>query len=300
MTALQTQTKTNCPTANAVVSPYTTQIRDLVYRVAGIFHSDTRLRFLEERCLRRMHEVGIDSLHRYYDLLTVNPDRTAELHQLLNEVTIGETCFFRNQPQIDALRKLVLPMIVANKARLPIKRLRLWSAGCSTGEEPYTLAMVCMEECATGVLKGFSFEILATDLNERSLARAQEGIYSEYAVRNTNPYFLNKYFRQQDGELWRVEDSVRECVKFSRVNLLDDTRMVFLKAMDAIFCCNVLIYFDGTSKRHVIQHFYNNLLPNSYFFLGHSESLFGINNDFRLVHFPGAVGYLKPAQRTVL
>ena len=149
---------------------------------------------------------------------------------------------------------------------------------------------------ASGALKNFSFEIIATDLNERSVARAQEALYNEYAVRNMTPAQRSKYLTKLD-EQWHVQDPVRSKVRITRVNLLDDTRMLFMKGMDVIFCCNVLIYFDGASKRRVIQHFYNNLLPNSYLFLGHSESLFGVNDEFRLVHFPGATGYVKPAQR---
>jgi chemotaxis protein methyltransferase CheR len=282
--------------ADTAANPVTIQIRDLIYKVAGIFHVGTRLKFLEDRCGRRMQALNIETLRQYYEMLTIHPDRTTELHNLLNEITIGETCFFRNQPQLDAFQKVVLPMIVANKANLPLKHIRIWSAGCSTGEEPYTLAMICLEEALTGVLKNYSFEVIATDLNDRSLARAQEGLYSDYAVRNMPAYYKNKYIASTDGE-HHVADAARAKVRFSRVNLLDDTRMLFMKGIDIIFCCNVLIYFDGASKRRVIQHYYNNLLPNSYLFLGHSESLFGINSDFRLVHFPGATAYLKPAQK---
>jgi len=269
------------------------QFQDLIYKVAGIFHSDSRLHFLEERCGRRMKKLNITSLRRYYDILTVSADRTAEMRELLMEVTVGETCFFRNMPQLDAFRTQVLPSAVASKARLPLKHLRIWSAGCSTGEEPYTLAMMCMEEVASGCLRGFTFEIAATDLNDRSVTHARQGVYGDYAIRNMPAGYLQKYGSlRADG--WYVNDEVRSHVRISQMNLLDDSRMLFMKGMDVIFCCNVLIYFDGASKRRVIQHFFNNLLPGSYFFLGHSESLFGVNGDFRLVHFPGATGYLKP------
>jgi len=290
------QLKQPASAMDAAANPVTLQIRDLIYRVAGIFHVGNRLKFLEDRCGRRMQALNINSLRAYYEMLTVHPDRTAELHQLLNEITIGETCFFRNMPQLEAFQKVVLPMIVSNKANLPLKHIRIWSAGCSTGEEPHTLSMICLEECAHGVLKNYSFEIIATDLNDRSIAKAQEGLYSDYAVRNMPQSYMDKYIVKGDND-YRVSDAVRAKIRFSRVNLLDDTRMLFMKGIDVIFCCNVLIYFDGASKRRVIQHYFNNLLPNSYLFLGHSESLFGVNTDFRLVHFPGATAYLKPAQR---
>jgi len=279
------------PTAT---NPVSFQIRDLIYGIAGIFHTDNRLGFLEDRCARRMKELNISNLHQYHDVLTRSAERTREMHLLLNEITVGETCFFRNQPQLASLQRLVLPSIVGSKEKIPFNHLRIWSAGCSTGEEPYTLAIMLMEE-ANRFLRGFTFEIIATDLNDRSLLRCQEGIYGNYALRNVTPELLHRYFEPVPGSPdFRVSDDVRKHVKFSRINLLDDARMVFVKSLDVIFCCNVLIYFDGLSKKRVIQHFYNNLLPNSYLFLGHAESLFGIHDDFQLVHFPGAMAYLKP------
>lgn len=282
----------------ATPSPACYQIRDLIYGVAGIFHTDNRLTFLEDRCSRRMKELQITSLRQYHDLLTRSAERTSEMHLLLNEITVGETCFFRNQPQLAALQRLVLPSLAGSKEKVPFKHLRIWSAGCSTGEEPYTLAMILMEE-ANHFLRGFSFEIIATDLNDRSLLSAQAGVYGDYALRNVAPEILRKYYEPVPGaKEFRVRDEVRKYIKFSRLNLLDDSRMVFVKSIDVIFCCNVLIYFDGVSKKRVIQHFYNNLLANSYLFLGHAESLFGIHDDFRLVHFPGAMAYIKtPVKR---
>lgn len=265
--------------------------RDLVYQVAGIFHPDNKLRLLLDRCGRRMKELKISTLREYFDCLTIKPTRQTELVSLLNEITIGETCFFRNQPQLDALRHIVIPRILAAKSALPIRRLRIWSAGCSTGEEPYTLSMLMLEELH-GRLKDWTIEILATDLNERSLAHAKNAIYGTYSTRNLTPYYRHKYFTPA-GEQLQVQPVVRKNIAFSRLNLSDDGRMTFMKGLDIIFCCNVLIYFDLVSKRRVIQHFYNNLLSHGYLFLGHSESLFGITDEFRLIHLPGATAYIK-------
>jgi chemotaxis protein methyltransferase CheR len=273
------------------------RIRDLIYQVAGIFQPDNKLRLLEDRCSKRMQVLGVSTLRDYYDCLTIKPIRQAELVALLNEITIGETCFFRNQPQLDALRKIVIPKIVEARAKLPVRNLRLWSAGCSTGEEPYTLSMIMLEETADK-LKGWTFEVLATDLNERSLTHAKHGAFGDYSTRNLPAYFRQKYFTAR-GEDLLVNAEVKTRVAFSRLNLSDDSRMAFMKGVDIIFCCNVLIYFDVTSKRRVIQHFYNNLLPHGYFFLGHSESLYGITEDFRLVHLPSATAYLKSEKRQV-
>jgi len=271
--------------------PELLRIRDLIYQVAGIFHPDNKLSLLLDRCGRRMKEIKSQSLREYFDCLTTRPNRQAELVALLNEITIGETCFFRNQSQLDALRQIILPKIIEAKSKLPFRRLRIWSAGCSTGEEPYTLRILMLEESQRR-LKDWTVEILATDLNEHSLDHARTAIFNAYSTRNLTPYFRDKYFTPIADQL-QLQPSLRDTVNFSRLNLSDDSRMIFMKGMDIIFCCNVLIYFDLASKRRVIQHFYNNLLPHGYLFLGQAESLFGVNDDFRLVHLPRATAYIK-------
>jgi chemotaxis protein methyltransferase CheR len=271
--------------------PELMRIRDLVYEVAGIFHPDNKLRLLLDRCGRRMKELKANTLHEYLECLTVKPIRQQELIALLNEITIGETCFFRNQPQLDALRQIVMPKIIEAKAMLPVRRLRVWSAGCSTGEEPYTLSMLLMEEADTR-LKDWIVEIVATDLNEHSLAHAKMAVYGSYSTRNLPLHYRQKYF-VPIGDQLQVRPAARSATNFSRVNLFDNDSTPFTKGLDIIFCCNVLIYFDLASKRRVIQSFYRDLLPHGYLFLGHSESLYGVNDDFRLVHFPGATAYVK-------
>lgn len=271
--------------------PNLVRIRDLIYQVAGIFHPDNKLRLLQDRCGRRMKELKVQTLREYFECLTIRPLRQTERIALLNEITIGETCFFRNQAQLDALRRIVIPNILEAKSRFPQRRLRIWSAGCSTGEEPYTLRMVQLEE-ADSRLKNWTVEILATDLNERSLAHAKAAVYGDYSTRKLTPDYRQKYFLPCGNQL-RVTPTLRANVSFSRLNLSDDPRMSLMKNIDVIFCCNVLIYFDLASKRRVIRRFFNNLLPHGYLFLGHSESLFGVSEDFRLVHLPGATAYVK-------
>jgi len=271
--------------------PELVRIRDLIYRVAGIFHPDNKLRLLLDRCSRRMKELKAQTLPDYFAYLTTSPVRQIELVALLNEITIGETCFFRNQAQLDALRQIVIPKIIGAKSESPIRRLRIWSAGCSTGEEPYTLSMLLLEE-AQGHLHGPRVEISATDLNELSLAHARNAVYGDYSTRHLPPYYRQKYFFLA-GDRLQVQPAVRAHVSFSRLNLFDDARMTCMKGFDVIFCCNVLIYFDLASKQRVIRHFYDALEPHGYLFLGRSESLYKVNDDFRLVHLPGATAYVK-------
>ena len=279
------------------VDPVYRQIRNLVYKVSGIYKSEEKLYLLADGCGRRMKQLGARTARDYWDQLTAQPSRDGELRQLLNEITIGETCLFRSQPQLDALRKVILPEIVAEKTRQITKRLRIWSAGCSTGEEAYTLAMNMLEE-SERLLKGWTVEILATDLNDRSIETAKAGVYGDYAVRNTSDYYKRKYFSSVDEKKLEVRPEVKKLVTFSRLNLQDDSKMLFMKGLDLVFCCNVLIYFDGVSKAKVINHFFSNLNFGGYFFLGTSESLMKLNDQFHLVHFPGTIAYWKPSLKS--
>jgi chemotaxis protein methyltransferase CheR len=269
------------------------KIRDLIYQVSGIYQPEEKTYLLASRCARRINAVHAKGPAEYFEHLTVRGNREVELRLLLNEITIGETYMFRSTPQLDALRNVILPQIQQTKAAIGLKNLRFWSAGCSTGEEPYTLAMFLLEQ-ADKLLAGWTFDILATDLNENSLATASAGIYGDYALRNTPELLRKKYFKPYDDKRLQVTDQLKSLIRFERVNLFDDGKMTFLKGMDVIFCCNVLIYFDLSSKRKVVQHFFSNLLPGGYLFLGHAESLYQVDDKFHLVHFPGAIGYWKP------
>jgi chemotaxis protein methyltransferase CheR len=281
------------PDAEDLKDPAYVKIRDVIYQISGIYQPDEKLYLLASRCARRMSVVKARTPAEYLEHLTARGDREAELRLLLNEITIGETYMFRSPPQLEAMRNVILPQLIAAKTAMGFKRLRLWSAGCSTGEEPYTLAMFLLEESAQ-LLAGWTFDILATDLNDNSLVTAKAGIYGDYALRNTSEALKKKYFQPYDDKRLQVTNQLKSLIRFDRVNLNDDSKMTFLKGMDIIFCCNVLIYFSLASKRKVMQHFHSNLLPGGYLFLGHAESLYQVDDRFHLVHFPGAIGYWKP------
>jgi len=168
MTIVTQSTAVASAKAVEVIDPAYRQIRDLVYKVSGIYKSEEKLYLLADGCGRRMKQLGARTPRDYWDQLTAQPGRDGELRHLLNEITIGETCLFRSQPQLDALRKVILPEILAEKTKQITKRLRIWSAGCSTGEESYTLAMNMMEESAK-LLQGWTIEIVATDLTTTPL-----------------------------------------------------------------------------------------------------------------------------------
>lgn len=279
--------------------PVYLRIRDLVYQTCGIYHSEEKLYLLVAACKRRMatERVKAGSAREYLELLTSPGYKETESRELLNEITIGETCLFRSPAQLNALHNVILPELVAERGKIGLRRLKVWSAGCSTGEEPYTLAMFLLDE-KEKLLKDWEFSIQATDLNDRSVEAARAGIYGDYALRNTPENYKRKYFSLGEAGKLKVKDEVKAKITFTRLNLNDDSRMLFMKGMDLIFCCNVLIYFDMASKRRVVQHFYSNLMPNGCFFLGHAESLYQVNEQFRLVHLPGTTVYRKQGPET--
>lgn len=266
------------------------QLRDFIYNICGMYFHTTKKYFLESRLTRRMEATGSKTYQDYY-LLLKSPRGSEELKFLMDEITTNETYFFRNVPQLAALENKLLPELVETKNKMGFRKLRIWSAASSSGEEAYTMAMILLEKRPT-LLKDWIIEIVGTDINETVIAQAKEGIYNAYSVRNIPELYKRKYIREENGKFILSPD-VKKFVTFNKLNLYEDSKMIFMKSFDFIFCANVLIYFDIASKSKVVQHFYNNLQPYGYFFVGQSESLHGVNDKFKTVHFPGGFGYKK-------
>jgi chemotaxis protein methyltransferase CheR len=278
-------------TPQELADPALAEIRDLLYRASGTYQSENRFDFLAKRCRRRMKCLDSTSFADYLERLASPAGPDDEIRLLLNELLIGETSFFRNPPQLDAMVKIILPKLLAAKVSADCRRLRIWSAGCSTGEEPYTLAIVFLEKVARAWPQ-WTLEILATDLNDEALQKCRAGIYDEYALRNAGAEIRARYFRAADAAFAVVEQA-RELVSFSRLNLNDPAAMAEMHSFDLIFCCNVLIYFEEASKHRAINNFYRALHPGGYFFVSDCESLYHTQHDFRLLHYPAAIAYRK-------
>jgi chemotaxis protein methyltransferase CheR len=266
------------------------QLRDFIYNICGMYFHTTKKYFLESRLTRRMDAAGTKTYPEYY-LLLKSPRGSEELKFLMDEITTNETYFFRNVPQLTALENKLLPELVEVKNKMGFRKLRIWSAASSSGEEAYTMAMILLEK-RPDLLKDWIIEIVGTDINETVIAQAKEGIYNAYSVRNIPELYKRKYIREDNGK-FILSPEVKEFVTFNKLNLYEDSKMIFMKSFDFIFCANVLIYFDTASKSKVLQHFYNNLQPYGYFFVGQSESLHGVNDKFKMVHFPGGFVYKK-------
>lgn len=265
-------------------------IRDLIHSHCGIFFDSDAKFLLEKRLARRLDLHQLPGFKEYYHFLKYSRGREQELSDIMDVLTTNETYFFREEFQLNAFVGEILPDLKAVKEKRGDRTIRIWSAGCSTGEEPYTIAMLIME---TGAFKDWKVEIVGTDISHRVLQHARKGVYGKSSFRTTSPERVNRFFQQQDG-LYRIKDEVRGLVTISHLNLLDENRMILLGKMDVIFCRNVIIYFDQVAKRMVVESFYRVLREGGYLLLGHAESLLNTTTAFALKHLKSDMVYQKP------
>ena len=266
-------------------------LRDLIHDYCGIYFDDGSKFLLERRLSRRLDQHRLKSFEEYYHFLRYDRKREEELTILVDNLTTNETYFFRESPQLRAFSDEILPEL--RQALASRKTLRIWSAGCSTGEEPYTIAMLLLE--SGDWWRDWQVEILGSDINQRVLHTARKGVYKKNAHRATSPAMINKYFVEEKGD-YRIIDKVKELVSFSYLNLLDPFKTSLISNMDIIFCRNVIIYFDKDAKKKVIESFYQKLRPGGYLLLGHSESLINISNAFVLRTLKNDMVYQRPVR----
>jgi chemotaxis protein methyltransferase CheR len=265
-------------------------IRQYIYDLTGIYFQDNKKYLLEGRLGKRLQVLALPDFETYLQLLRSSPRKAEEMRFFLDAITINETFFFRNEPQFEAFENTLVPGVVAGKGAGP-RKLRVWSAASSSGEEAHTIAMIYLERLRPRY-PGLDLEVVGTDINTTVLETARKGVYRDYSVRNMPAQYLNKYFRTEDSRFF-VKDEVRQHVRFEFLNLSDQVRMKQMTSFDIIFCCNVLIYFDQKSKIQVVSNLYDALNRGGYLFIGYAESLHGISTAFKLVNFPKTVAYKK-------
>lgn len=262
-------------------------LRDLINNFCGISFGNDSLFVVERRLRERLLQLGIDDFADYYAYLRYHPEAAAELERAIDTLTTNETYFYREAYQLDAFRDEILPVLADRAAARA--RLSVWSAGCSTGEEVYTLAMM-LERC--GRFEGWDLRVFGNDISRRVLQIARRGAYGPSSFRSM-PSSLESYFlTSPEGRV--VHPRIRAICHFAHMNLLDTSRSALLGRVDIIFCRNVLIYFDPDSRRRVIESFYDRLVPGGYLMLGHSESLLNVSTAFELVHLRSDLVYRKP------
>lgn len=268
-----------------------TQLRDFIYRLCGIYVADNRKYLLENRLGNRLKELNLKNFGEYYYFLQYDSGKKEELTKLFEVITTNETSFYRNPPQLKVFQDSILPDVIERQRKAGKKRLRIWSAGCSTGEEPYTLAIMILEVLGKEA-SSWDVRINANDLSDRVLSSARKAVYNEYTLRTMPAEIVDKYF-DRDGDRFILREGPKKLVSFGQINLSDSAQTKRIERSQIVFCRNVIIYFDDEMKRKVINAFYDNLLPGGYLFIGHSESLHNITRAFKPVHYPGAIVYQK-------
>jgi chemotaxis protein methyltransferase CheR len=269
------------------------QLRDFIYAQCGIFIGENRKYLVENRLVSRLRQLNLKSYSEYYNFLRFDANKRAELTKLFEVVTTNETSFFRNPPQLQVFQDVVLKGTTDLLRKNNQKKLRIWSAGCSTGEEPYTIAII-LHELLRQELPTWDIKITANDLSEAVLASARRGVYGEYTLRTTPKELIDKYFIK-DGVNYRADPKLKHLVSFGQINLNDRMQLARVERSHIVFCRNVIIYFDDDMKRRAIGAFYDNLLPGGALLVGHSESLHNISRAFKPEHHKGTIVYRKQA-----
>jgi chemotaxis protein methyltransferase CheR len=280
-------------------------LQALVYQECGMHFDERRTPFLLDRLQRRLKDCGLDSFYSYYRLLTSQQGKQ-ELARLLENLTVNETSFFRNKAQLDLFQHDALEELLQRKQAARDFSLRIWSAGCSTGQEPYTLAMLVGDALSYHNLRNpqppyasvlpkpivpspWRLEILASDISYSVLRAAQEGSYNEQQMSAVDYGFRLRYF-DKVGARYAIKKSVKELVHFDFHNLKTE---YLPQRNDMIFCRNVMMYFDEAEQKRLVEKFYRCLNPRGYLFVGHAESLLGLTAKFQMVHRNAGTAYQR-------
>ncbi len=293
--------QTSSTTTTAMRTPKTTldsditdaeffKLRDFLYEQSGIYVTESRKYLFKNRLLVRLNELALNSYEEYYNYLKNKDASKKELNKFYEQMTTNETSFFRNVPQLNTVNDQIFKKFIEDRRKE--KKLNIFSAGCSSGEEPYTLAIMLLELLKTEI-KQWKIKITAGDLSPAMLVAAKEGLYNEYSLRSTPKEYLSKYFKEKNG-LFEVTQAVRDLVSFTQINL-NDRAMVkkLVPQSDIVFCRNVIIYFDEDVKRNVVAGFHDNLITGGALVIGHSETLNSITDQFDVNYLPNTQVYVK-------
>ena len=267
------------------------KFRKLLLEELGIHFEPHRRYFIDKRIARRMRATDCESEEEYYRYL-VGPGGRQELQALTNEVTVNETYFYRESYHLDALVQHMLPELAERRLRPGDPPLRIWSIPCSTGEEPYSVAMHLLEEWPS--VDKHSVEIIASDVDTRAMEAAKEGVYGRRALRALPERFRERYFHPFGEDQMQISVALRRSVDFCYANLNSDDWLDELGRFDIIFCRNLLIYFNDKTRRQAALRLFRALRPGGFLCLGHSESMQRIAPEFIGRHWPEAVVYQRP------
>ena len=270
-------------------------LRDLVNQFCGIYFADDSAYIVERRLKERLRDLGIESFDEYYRYLQYHPRAQAELEAAAEVLTTNETYFFREAYQLRAFTEEILPVVRSRALARGSKRLDVWSAGCSSGEEVYTIAMLID---ATRLFEGWDVRVFGNDISRRVLRKARGATYGSASFRAMIPDY-QRYFIDTD-EGWQVHPRIRSMCHFGHLNLMNQRRSAIVGRVDVTFCRNVLIYFDDASRRKVLETIYQRLHRGGYLLLGHSESLLRSSTAFEIAQLTTDIVYRRPMPYTDL
>jgi chemotaxis protein methyltransferase CheR len=275
--------------ASAVSDEEFAWFQDYFGRKTGIYFEDNKRYFVDRRLAARMQATGHKSCLLYLRFVQFQPSQS-EFQKLVNAMTVNETYFFREEYQLSALVDGVMDDVRTRKA--PGESIRIWSMPCSTGEEPYSIAIYLMEHWP-GMAEA-DVEIVGSDINSTVLEAARDGVFSDYALRSTPPSIVAKYFKQVSDTGHELLPEIRDAITFTQVNLTNPDETRSYRGFDIVFCRNLLIYFDSASRREAVECLYGAMNPGGYIFLGHSESMSRISSLFTISRAADALVYQKP------
>jgi len=261
---------------------------EYLYRRTGISFGANKRYFVDKRLIDRIVKTGSMTFDRYFDSLRRH-DATAEIERLINLFTINETYFYREEHQFECLAKSILPELTARRRKGD--RVRIWSMPCSTGEEPYSIAMYLLDNWHA--VDDYDIEIIACDIDTNVLRTAEQGIYEVRSLQRLSRDVVQRYFTTVGPDKFRLVDAIRQSVRFTQANASDPAAMRAFGQIDVIFCRNMLIYFDDESRRKTAESFYDSLSDGGFICLGHSESMSRISSLFAIRTFPQAIVYQK-------
>lgn len=265
------------------------KFRDFFYRKTGIYFEETKRYFVDKRLVERILATGNESFRSYFVMLRFEASGV-ELQALINLMTVNETYFFREEYQFQCLVNSILEEIVRSKPRN--ESIRIWSVPSSSGEEPYSLAIYLLEYWPRA--DDYDIELIASDIDTEILEKARQGRYDKRSVSHLPDALLRKYFTTVLNGQYQLNSDLRNSVEFTLANITDLTQMRGYRDFDVVFCRNLLIYFDDTSRRIAAEALFNALRPGGFICLGHSESMSRITPLFKVRKFPEAIVYQKP------
>ena len=266
-------------------------LRDLIHERFGLFFDDNQRSSLRSRLTGRLASLDLQSFEDYYHYLRFGPQRGDELQRMVTHLTNNETYFYREMPQLQVFAETVLRSIKEAKSAGPDRTLRVLSAGCSTGEEAYTLAMILYD--SGQFFWNWDVQVIGMDVDEVALEKARRAVYHHNSFRSLSPAVKSRHFLPGAGTAAQVKDSIRRMVVFRPGNIVDPASYATLPPLDVIFCRNVLIYFSDAMILKAVRLFHRALVPGGYLFLGHAESLSRITDLFTPIRFQGAMVYRK-------